>query len=396
MVVTMYDVKHVRKDFPLLEKVTYLDSASTSQTPCQVVNAMNEYFFEYAANYGRGAYGLVRKTTERYEGARKLVADFIGADESHIIFTRNTTESLNMVALGLDWSKGDHIVTTIIEHHSNLLPWLRLKEKGIRVDLVESDRHGTVSPASIEDAVTENTKLIAISHVSNVFGSIQDVEKMAEIAHENDALFLIDGAQSVGHMPMDVRKLDCDFLAFPGHKGLLGPQGTGVLYAKDPTQLRPTYVGGGTVRSVTRDSFELDEPPYCFESGTQNIPGVIGLGRGVEYVENIGITDIGRHVTSLAQDAADRLGALPNVEVYGPTERGGVVSFNIKSINHHDVSMILDDAEICTRSGHHCAMPAHQFLNVDGTVRASFALYNTPEEVDMLVDAVKAIHHELL
>ena len=392
----MYDVKQVRKDFPLLEKVTYLDSASTSQTPCQVVDAMSEYFFEYAANYGRGAYGLVRKTTERYEGARKRVADFIGAVESHIIFTRNTTESINMVALGLDWSKGDHIVTTMIEHHSNLLPWLRLREKGIHVAIVESDRQGIVNPASIEDAVTERTKLVAIAHVSNVFGSVQNVKKMAEIAHENDALFLVDGAQSVGHMPMDVRKLDCDFLAFPGHKGLLGPQGTGVLYARDPTQLRPAYVGGGTVRSVTRNSFELDEPPYCFESGTQNIPGVIGLGRAIEYVENVGIADVERHVASLSRDAADRLRELPNVEVYGPTERAGVVSFNIKSINHHDVSMILDERQICTRSGHHCAMPAHQFLDVDGSVRASFALYNTREEVDALVDAVKAITTKLL
>jgi cysteine desulfurase/selenocysteine lyase len=391
----MYDVKEIRKDFPLLERVIYLDSAATSQTPCQVVNAMNEYFFKYAANYGRGAYSIARKTALCYEGARKAVADFIGADPSHIIFTRNTTESINMVALGLDWSKGDHIVTTIIEHHSNFLPWLRLRERGVDVTVVKSDRQGIVDPASIGEAITENTKLITITHVSNVFGSIQDVRRIAEIAHENGALFLIDGAQSVGHMPMSVQKLDCDFLAFPGHKGLLGPQGTGVLYVRDMTKLKPIYIGGGTVQSVTADSFEEKEPPARFESGTPNIPGVIGLGRAVEYVQNIGVADIEHHVTSLARNAAARLSGLPNVEVYGPVERAGVVSFNIKSLNSHKVSALLDERQICTRSGCHCAMPAHQHLGLDGTVRASFAVYNTMEEVDALIDAVEIIARRL-
>lgn len=391
----MYDVMLLRKDFPVLERVIYLDSAATSQTPGPVVEVMNEYFFKYTANYGRGAYGLARETTERYDKVRKRVARFIGAKEHQTIFTKNATEAINTVALGTKWSKGDHVITSILEHHSNLLPWLRLRPKGVEISVVESDRQGILSPGSIGEAITERTKLIAITHVSNVFGSIQDIREIAKIAHENGATLLVDGAQSIGHMPVNVGKLDCDFLAFSGHKGLLGPPGTGVLYVKYPDQLEPVYSGGGGVKSVTKDSFELGQSPACFEPGTPNIPGVIGLGAAVEYVEKVGITDIEHHVTSLARDAASRLAELPNVEVYGPLERAGVVSFNVASMNSHDVSMILDEHGICTRSGHHCAMPAHQFLGISGSVRASFALYNTQEEVDALVGVIEDITRTL-
>ncbi|MDI6888855.1 MAG: cysteine desulfurase [Methanocellales archaeon] len=387
----MYDVMLLRKDFPVLENVIYLDSAATSQTPRPVVEAMNEYFFKYTANYGRGAYGLARETTERYDEARKRVADFIGAKESQTIFTKNATEAINMVALGTKWSKGDHIVTSILEHHSNLLPWLRLRPKGVEVSVIESDRQGVLNPRTIEEAITERTKLIAITHVSNVFGSIQSIREIAKIAHENGATLLVDGAQSIGHMPVHVKKLDCDFLVFSGHKGLLGPPGTGVLYVKHPEQLEPVYLGGGGIKSVAKNSFELDRSPACFEPGTPNIPGVIGLGAAVEYVEKVGITDIEHHVTSLARDAASRLAELPNIEVYGPLERAGVVSFNVASMNSHDVSMVLDEHGICTRSGHHCAMPAHQFLGISGSVRASFALYNIQEEVDALVSVIEDV-----
>ncbi len=391
----MYDVMLLRKDFPVLERVIYLDSAATSQTPGPVVEVMNEYFFNYTANYGRGAYGLARETTERYDEVRKRVARFIGAKEHQTIFTKNATEAINMVALGIKWSKGDHVITSILEHHSNLLPWLRLRPKGVEISVVESDRQGILSPGSIGEAITERTKLIAITHVSNVFGSIQDIREIAKIAHENGATLLVDGAQSIGHMPVNVGKLDCDFLAFSGHKGLLGPPGTGVLYVKHPERLEPVYSGGGGVKSVTKDSFELDESPVCFEPGTPNIPGVIGLGAAVEYVEKVGITDIEHHVTSLARDAASRLAELPNIEVYGPLERAGLVSFNVASMDSHDVSMILDEHGICTRSGHHCAMPAYQFLGISGSVRASFALYNTQEEVGALVGVIEEVTRTL-
>ncbi|MBE0524502.1 MAG: cysteine desulfurase [Methanosarcinales archaeon] len=388
----MFDPYQIRQDFPVLENVVYLDSAATTQTPRQVVEAMSDYFFKYAGNYGRGAHRLARETTNHYEDAREMVAGFLGGDYGHTVFTRNTTESINMVAHGLDWEAGDHIVTTLVEHHSNLLPWFRLKEKGVEVTVVDPDQYGMVDPKHIAAVINDKTKLIAITHVSNVFASIMDVEEITRIAHNNGCLALVDAAQSVGHMPFDVSKVDCDFLAVPGHKGLLGPQGTGVLYIKDTESIKPTYIGGGTVFAVSEDSYELEEAPGRFEAGTPNIPGVIGLGRGVEYVKDLGISDIERHEVALARDAAKRLAEIDKVEVYGPPDRAAVVPFNVIGLNPHDVAMILDETrKICVRSGHHCAIPSIHFLKVDGTVRASFGAYNIPEEVDLLVDTVEQI-----
>ncbi|HUW68231.1 MAG TPA: cysteine desulfurase [Candidatus Nanoarchaeia archaeon] len=388
----MFDPYQIRQDFPVLEKVVYLDSAATTQTPRQVVEAMSDYFFKYAGNYGRGAHRLARETTNHYEDAREAVAEFLGGDYQHTVFTRNTTESINMVAHGLDWEAGDHIVTTLVEHHSNLLPWFRLKEKGVEITVVDPDQYGMVDPKHIDAAITDKTRLVAITHVSNVFASTLDVEEITRIAHNNGCLALVDAAQSVGHMPFDVSKVDCDFLAVPGHKGLLGPQGTGVLYIKDTESIKPTYIGGGTVFAVSEDGYELDEAPGRFEAGTPNIPGVIGLGRGVEYVKDLGVSDIERHEVALARDAAKQLAEIDKVEVYGPSDRAAVVPFNVIGLNPHDVAMILDETrKICVRSGHHCAIPSIHFLKVDGTVRASFGPYNIPEEVDLLIDTVAQI-----
>jgi len=388
----MFDPAHIRKDFPVLKEYVYLDSAATTQTPRQVVEAMCDYFYIYAASHGRGAHRLARETTNHYEDAREAVAGFIGGDYDHTIFTRNTTESINMVALGLDWEAGDHVVTTHVEHHSNLLPWLRLKEKGVEVTVVTPDTDGTVNPNDIDSAITEKTKLVAITHVSNVFGSVMDVEEITKIAQRSGCMSLVDAAQSVGHMPFDLKKIDCDFMAVPGHKGMLGPQGTGVLYLKDTDSIRPTYLGGGTVYAVTEDDYKLEDAPGRFEAGTPNIPGVIGLGRGVEYVKALGVEDIQRHEEGLARDAARRLSEIDKVEVYGPMERAAVVPFNVIGLNPHDVAMILDETKkICVRSGHHCAIPSIRLLKVDGTVRASFGAYNLPEEVDLLVDTVEQI-----
>lgn len=388
----MYDVYSVREDFPVLKEVTYLDSAATTQTPVQVVLAMEEYFYKYAGNHGRGAHRLARQTTNHYEDARENVASFLNIDYKKTIFTKNATESINMVAYGLEWDAGDHIITTLIEHHSNLLPWMRLREKGVEVTIIAPDEYGMIDPDDIENAMTDRTRLVAVNHVSNVFGSIQDVAKIVKIAHKASAQVLIDGAQSAGHMPLDVSALDCDFFATAGHKGLLGPQGTGVLYAKEPDMLSPLFVGGGMVHAVTVMGFEIEPSPARFEAGTPNIPGVIGLGRAVEYLQELGTVDIGRHETALAKDTARRLAEIDAVEVYGPEERAGVVSFNVVGLNAHDVAMILDETKkICVRSGYHCAMPGIRFLEVDGTVRASFGLYNTREEVDLLVDSVSQV-----
>lgn len=392
----MYDVQKVREDFPVLKDVIYLDSAATTQTPVPVVEAMNEYFFRYAGNYGRGAHRLTRETTNRFEDSRDAVARLLDAPPENIVFTRNTTESINMVAHGIEWEKGDHIVTTRIEHHSNLLPWMRLRKKGVSLTIVSPDASGVVHAENIEAAITENTRLVAVTQISNVFGSLQDVRAMSEAAHDAGAELLVDAAQSVGHMPVSVKDIGCDFLAASGHKGLLGPQGTGILYMKEPESLEPAYLGGGTVHSVTGDGYKLERPPARFEAGTPNIPGVIGMGRAVKYVVDAGITDIERHVTSLARSTAARLAEIPGVAVYGPEDRRGIVPFNVGKLNPHDVAMILDETrKICVRSGHHCAIPSIDFLGVDGTVRASFAIYSTAEEADLLAETVEQIARTL-
>ena len=388
----MFNPADIRRDFPVLENFVYLDSAATTQTPRQVVEAMCDYFYKYAANHGRGAHRLARETTSHYEDAREAVAEFLSGKYEHTIFTRNTTESINMVALGLDWEAGDHVVTTNIEHHSNLLPWFRLKEKGVEVTTVAPNPDGTVDPGDIDSALTEQTKLVAITHVSNVFGSVMDVNEITQIAHRNGCMSLVDAAQSAGHMPLDVRKIDCDFMAASGHKGMLGPQGTGVLYLKNPDAIRPVYLGGGTIYALTGDEYKLEDTPGRFEYGTPNIPGVIGLGRSVEYVKSLGVEDIQHYEETLAWDAAKRLSEIDKVEVYGPQDRAAVVPFNVVGLNPHDVAMILDETrKICVRSGFHCAIPSINMLKVEGTLRASFAAYNLAEEVDLLVETVDQI-----
>lgn len=388
----MYDVYAVRKDFPVLKEVVYLDSTATTQTPVPAVEAMNEFFYRYAGNHGRGAHRLARETTNHYEDARETVAHFLNSEPSKTVFTKNTTEGINLVANSYPWEAGDHIITTLIEHHSNLLPWLRLQKFGVNITVVHPDREGRIDPAVIETAITDRTKLIAATQVSNVFGSVQDVERITKIAHRHGIKVLIDGAQSAGHMPVDLSALGCDFFATAGHKGLLGPQGTGVLYIKEPEELESASVGGGTVSEVSGLSYVLEPSPACFEAGTPNIPGVIGLGRAVEYVKEIGVPEIEKQEITLARETARRLSELEHVEVYGPEKRAGVVPFNVRGLHAHDVALILDQSrKICVRSGHHCAIPSVRFLEVDSTVRASFALYNTEEEVDILVKAVNEL-----
>ena len=393
----MYDVNAIRKEFPVLERVIYLDNAATSQTPKPTVEAINEYFFTYAGNYGRGAHRLARQTTEHYENSRETVANFFSCEPANVVFTKNTTDSINTVAHGLEWAPGDHIITSTIEHHSNYLPWVALRKHGVILDVVKSNQEGIIDPASIDTAITDKTKLIALSHVSNVFGSVQDVNRVIKIGRRHGIPVLIDAAQSAGHLCLSSEALSCDFLAVPGHKGLLGPQGTGILILQDPEGLRPTTLGGGAVEWVRGCEYELLEPPARFEAGTPNIPGIIGLGRSVEYVNALGVANIEKHVENLARVAAQRLSEIDNVTVYGPKDRAGVVPFNVGPLNPHDVSMILDEAAtICTRSGYHCAMPALESLGINGTVRASFGAYNTAEEVETLVESVSMIATSLV
>jgi len=393
----MYDVYAIRRDFPVLDKVIYLDNASTTQTPRQVVEAMNDYFFTYAGNYGRGAHRLAQATTEHYEDARESVADFFDTDPISVIFTKNTTESINIVAHGIEWLPGDRVITSVIEHHSNYLPWVALGTRGVVLDLTEPTSEGVIDPTAVEAKITDTTKLLALSHVSNVFGSVQDIHRIIKVCHKRDVRVLIDAAQSAGEIPLSMKELGCDYLAVPGHKGLLGPQGTGILLIRDPAELQPVSLGGGAVEWVRGCEYELLDPPARFEAGTPNIPGVIGVGRAVEYVKMLGVANIGKHVTMLARLAAKKLAEIENVTVYGPRDRIGVLSFNIADMHSHDVSMMLDEtSKICTRSGYHCAMPALLLFGLNGTVRASFGPYNTIEEVDLLAGSVGLIATSLV
>lgn len=388
----MYDVHKIREDFPVLKKVIYLDSAATSQKPVQIVRAMDEYFLEYCGPYGRGAHRLSRETTGKYEDAREAVASFLDVPPRNTIFTRNTTESINMVAYGMPWKKGDHIITSISEHHSNLLPWQRLGDRGVTMTAIDTDERGVIATGSIEAAITDKTKLIAVGHISNFFGAVQDVPAIVRIAKKHGVKLLLDAAQSLGEMKYDFKASDIDFICAPGHKGLLGPQGTGILYVKNPEELMPAFVGGGTVNTVTIKGFSFDDIPSRFEYGTPNIPGVIGLGRAVKYVGELGVGNIEAHLKDLSRYCAKRLSEIPGIEIYGPEDRGSLVSFNVKNLNSHDVAMILDETKrVCVRSGALCAQTALARLCITGAVRASFGCYTTKEEVDTLASSVEMI-----
>ena len=388
----MYDVYKIREDFPVLEKVIYLDNGATTQTPRQAVEAMNNFYFNYAANYGRGAHRLSIEATNAFEDARETIADFLNAAPEKMIMTKNTTEGINVIANGFGFVSGDHIITTLAEHHSNLVPWLRQKEKGVNVSTAKIDREGIIDPKQIEEMITDKTKLIAVTHISNVFGSVQNISEIIKIAKKNGIKILIDGAQSAGHTPVDLKSMDCDFFAAAGHKGLLGPQGTGILYIKEPDAISPSYLGGGTTSNADACGFETKSAPEKFEAGTPNLPGVIGLGASVEYLKKIGVKEIEKHETALARDTASRLKEINGVEVYGPDKRAGLVAFNVDGMEPHTVAMHLDRLnKICIRSGYHCAMPGQKELGINGSSRASFALYNTESEAEILTETIEEI-----
>jgi cysteine desulfurase/selenocysteine lyase len=366
---------------------------------------MLEYYREYRANVERGVHRLSVRASEEYERARAKVTAFLNAEStSELVFTRNTTEGINIVANGLKWQKGDKIVTTVLEHHSDFIVWLRVRDKhGAKVEVVMPRRppeQGLFDLADFEEAIDDKTKMVAISQVSNVLGVITPVSEIAEIAHEHDALVLVDGAQSVPHMPVDVKKLGCDFLAFSGHK-MCAPTGIGALYMREEVQkeVEPLYIGGGTIEDVTIHDYRLEAGVGRFEAGTPDIAGAIGLGAAVDYLNRLGMDNIERYEKQLAKQMYDGLTRIPKVEVYGPEPkyRVGIVPFNVADLNPHDVALALDvSANIMVRSGHHCAQPLSKtILCKPGTVRASAYFYNTKEEIDRLVTAVKEIAETL-
>jgi len=391
-------IENIREDFPILKTITYFDSASTSLTPVSVIESMNDYYYNYNANVGRGAYRTAIKSGQKIEEVREKIAKLINSQQNEIIFTLNTTSAINIVANGFHFEKNDNIIITNIEHHSNSIPWLNLeKNTNTNVKIAKADSNGIITPSTIEELIDKNTKLIAITHISNSIGSCQNIKEISKIVHEHeDTYLLVDVAQSIGHIKINAKEINADFVAAPGHKGLLGPTGTGFLYGKEELlkELSPKNLGGGTITSLKNHEFSLESIPQRFEGGTQNISGIIGLGKAIDYVNNIGISNIEKHSKNLTKKLYSSLAEIDKVILYGNLENiTNIVSFNIEDINPYDVSKILDEtANICVRSGFHCAIPSLNLIGADeGTVRASIHCYNNEEDVEKLVESVKEI-----
>jgi cysteine desulfurase/selenocysteine lyase len=387
----------IKTDFPILNDIIYMDSASTSLTPEPVLNAVSKYYREYNANVGRGVHRLSQIASQKYKDVHRKIADFIGANEEEVIFTKNTTEAINTVASGLKWKIGDKVVTTLLEHHSNFLPWLRLKSLGVELDIVKPGKNGKFNVSDFKEVIDDKTRLVAVTHVSNVLGTITPIEEISAICEKKNALLLVDGAQSVPHIHVDVRNLGCNFLCFSGHK-MLGPTGTGILWMKEDffDRLEPLNFGGGMIDDVSLNGYELTKGYERFEGGTPNIAGVVGFGRAIDYLKKIGMDKIKDHEAKLTERLLEGLLEIKRVEIYGSLnskERIGLVSFNIKDLNSHDVALMLDEASnIMVRSGHHCCMPLMKYFGLkEGAVRVSLYLYNTEEEVDTFLETVKEI-----
>lgn len=400
------DFAALRADFPILSRrvgdgkpLVYLDSTATSQKPASVLQAMDEFYRRFHANIHRGIHTLAEEATERYEAARARVARFINAPAaSSLVFTRNTTEAINLVAY--TWARanlkpGDRILLTEMEHHSNLVPWQMLAaERGVELDFAPVTADGLLDMDAYRALLERAPKLVAFTHMSNVLGTINPATEMIRLAHEAGAVVLVDGAQSVPHLPVDVQALDVDFLAFSAHK-MLGPSGIGALYGKAALlQAMPPFLGGGDmIRSVRLRSFQANTIPHKFEAGTPAIAEAIGFGAAIEYLERIGMDAVAAHEQRLISYALERLGEIPGLRVLGPPAplRGGVVAFSLEGIHPHDVAQILDRHGIAVRAGHHCAQPLHEKFGLPATARASFYIYNLEEEVDKLVEGIYAV-----
>ncbi len=393
------NIEQIKKDFPLLENenITYLDSGATTQKPIKVIKAVEEFYQKYNANPHRGAYSLSVEATEQYENTRTKIAKFINAKHrEEIIFSKNATESLNLIAYsyGLDnLKKDDEVVISIMEHHSNLVPWQKMtKQTGSKLKYMYINENYQITDEEIESKITDKTKIVGITHVSNVLGTINNVKKIIKYAHKKGAIVIVDASQSIPHMKIDVQDLDADFLVFSGHK-MLAPLGIGVLYGKREilNKMTPFLMGGDMIEYVYEQDTTFAPLPNKFEAGTQNVEGVIGLGAAIDYIENLGydkIQEIEHEVISYARQELSKLDYLTLYTTPNEKNHSSVISFNIKGVHPHDVASILDSEGVCVRSGNHCAQPLMRFLGIDSTCRASFYIYNTKEDVDKLVKAL--------
>ncbi len=401
------NVESVRQDFPIFQRTVrgkrliYLDSAATAQKPRCVIDAEREFYERYNANVHRGAYLIAEEATAAYEAAREKVARFLNApSKDTIVFTRGTTEAINLVAYSWGWAnlrEGDEILLTEMEHHSNIVPWQLIAQRtGARIKVVPITDDGFLDMDAFERLLTERVKIVAITHVSNVLGTVNPVKEICRKAHEVGAVVLVDGAQAAPHLPVDVQDIGCDFYALSGHK-MCGPTGSGALYGrKELLEVMPPFLGGGEmIRTVTFERTTFNDVPYKFEAGTPPIAQAVGLGAAVDYLTRIGMEQIRAHEMELVAYALERLREVPHLIIYGeapPEKRGGVIAFNLGDIHPHDLATFLDAHGICIRAGHHCAQPLMRRLGVAATARVSFYLYNTPDEVDALV---AALHHAL-
>ena len=395
------NVEKIREDFPILSQkvngrnLVYLDNSATSQKPKQVINSITEYYSTYNSNVHRAIHKLGEKATFKFEEAHEKVAKFINASKEEIIFTRNTTESLNILAysLGKEITSKDNIVITEMEHHSNIIPWQQLcKRTGAKLRYIKINKEGILDLRNIP--IDSNTKIVSVVHVSNVLGTINPVKEIGKLAHKHKALFIVDGAQSVPHIKVDVKDIDADFLAFSGHK-MLGPTGIGVLYGKKEylKKISPVFFGGGMISNVTKEDAQWADITNKFEAGTPNIEGAIALASSIDYLEEIGIESISNYVKDLTAYAMKKLLELNNITIYGPEngDRTALVSFNLIGIHPHDVAQLLDKEGVAVRAGHMCAKPLMQVMDTQAVCRASFYFYNTKQEIDYLADSLKKV-----
>ncbi len=394
------NIESIRKDFPILERkvhdkpLVYFDNAATTQKPKQVIDSVNDFYSNYNANVHRGLHALSEEASEAYEKAHEKVGNFINSEWDEIVFTKNTTESLNILAysLGLDLKKDDEVLITKMEHHANFVPWQYLGKKlGFKVKYVDITKDGELDMQSFDSLLTNKTKIVSVIHVSNTLGTINPVKELIEKAHDKNALAIVDGAQSIPHMEIDVKDLNCDFFAFSGHK-MLAPTGTGGLFGKKEAfeEMNPFLFGGEMISSVSVEKTEWNMLPWKFEAGTPHVAGGIGIGAAVDYLNKIGMDKILKHEHKLVEYALNALKDVKGIQLYGPKtdKRAGVISFNIADIHPHDVASVLDTHGIAVRAGAHCTHPLLHALGVEHTVRASFYIYNTEKEIDVLIDAL--------
>lgn len=399
-----YNVEDIRQDFPILQRdvygrpLVYLDNAATTQKPRSVVEAISNEYYSTNANVHRGVHFLSQKATDLHEAARERVRQFINArSTAEVLFTRGTTESLNLVASSFGEAflkEGDEVIVSVMEHHSDIVPWQLLRErKGIVIRVIPMDDSGRLDLEAYERLFSERTRLVCVAHVSNVLGTVNPVKKMAATAHAHGAYMLVDGAQSIPHFKVDVQDLDCDFLTFSGHK-IYGPTGIGVLYGRECLlEKMPPYQGGGEmIARVTFEHTTYERLPYKFEAGTPDYVGTHALAAAIDYVEALGMDEIAAHERRLTQYAMERLGAIKDMHLYGTTpDKDAVVAFNVGNIHPLDLGTLLDRLGIAIRTGHHCAQPLMQRCGVEGMARASFALYNTMDEIDKLAEGIERV-----